>query len=49
MGGRVIPTKWSMINRVKPGHRTDFEILHAAFDTRISGRVFSFQELEQNN
>lgn len=49
MGGRTIPTRWTMVNNAKEGHRTEFEILDVSFDIRISGRVFSFQELERGN
>jgi outer membrane lipoprotein-sorting protein len=47
MGGRLIPTRWSMVNDQKPGHRTSFEYLDVAFDLNISDRIFSFRELEK--
>jgi outer membrane lipoprotein-sorting protein len=46
-GNRTIPSKWTMINNLKQGHRTEFEILDAQFDVKISDRIFSFQELEK--
>ncbi len=49
MGGRTIPSKWTMINDAKAGHRTSFEITRIAFDERIPERIFSFQELERGN
>jgi outer membrane lipoprotein-sorting protein len=47
MGGRLIPTRWSMTNDQKPGNRTTFEYLDVAFDIAISDRIFSFRELEK--
>jgi len=49
LGGRKLPTKWSMINQNKKGNRTDFEILDVKFDVRISDRIFSFRELERGS
>lgn len=49
MGGRTIPTVWTMYNEVKTGHHTTFEILDATFDVPISDRIFSFRELERGN
>jgi outer membrane lipoprotein-sorting protein len=46
-GSRSIPSKWEMVNNVKPGHRTSFEYLEAQFDIKISDKVFSFRELEK--
>lgn len=46
-GGRTIPAMWTMVNDVKTGHRTEFEILAAEFDVPVSDRTFSFQELEK--
>jgi outer membrane lipoprotein-sorting protein len=48
-GGRTIPTTWTMYNKVKEGHRTEFVILDIAFDIAIPDRVFSFRELERGN
>ncbi|RCK77558.1 MAG: Outer membrane lipoprotein-sorting protein [Ignavibacteriae bacterium] len=47
LGGRLIPSKWIMLNHVKKGNRTEFEILDIQFDIKISDRIFSFQELEK--
>lgn len=47
MGGRTIPTRWTMVNDQKSGNRTTFEFLSVAFDVLINDRIFSFQELER--
>jgi outer membrane lipoprotein-sorting protein len=47
--GRILPSKWTMYNEAKPGHKTQFNILDVQFDIKISDRVFSFQELERGN
>ena len=49
MGGRTIPTTWTMYNEVKEGHRTEFKILDIKFDTPNPDRVFSFRELERGD
>ena len=49
MGGRTIPSRWTMMNNAKPGHQTSFGILSVSFDIAISDRIFSFQELEKGN
>jgi len=49
MGGRKLPTTWTMINDADPGHRTEFEIVNISFDIKISDRVFSFKELERRD
>lgn len=49
MDGRVLPTRWSMYNKIRDGHRTEFVILDVDFDVAISDRVFSFRELERGN
>jgi outer membrane lipoprotein-sorting protein len=49
MGGRIIPTKWTMVNNLKEGNQTSFRISRIAFDERIPDRTFSFQELERGN
>jgi outer membrane lipoprotein-sorting protein len=49
VGGRVIPTKWTMHNKLKEGHRTEFVIKDAAFNINIPDRIFSFRELERGN
>ncbi|MEK6756220.1 MAG: outer membrane lipoprotein-sorting protein [Bacteroidota bacterium] len=46
-GSRRVPSKWLMLNNIKPGHTTEFEYLEAQFDIRLSDRIFSFQELEK--
>ncbi len=48
-GKRKTPSVWTMVNEVKPGHSTTFKILDMEFDTKISDRKFSFQELERGN
>lgn len=47
MGGRLIPARQSMVNDLKPGHRTTFEYKSVEFDVAISDRIFSFRELEK--
>lgn len=49
MGGRTIPTVWTMYNKAKPGHRTEFKIIDIAFDIEIPDRIFSLRELERGN
>jgi outer membrane lipoprotein-sorting protein len=49
MDGRLMAARWSMYNKVKDGHRTEFVILDVDFDVNISERVFSFRELERGN
>jgi outer membrane lipoprotein-sorting protein len=49
LGGRKIPAKWSMFNKVKEGNRTDFDIIDIKFDLKINDKIFSFQELERGN
>lgn len=49
MDGRVMPARWSMYNKVKEGHRTEFVIVDVDFDVTIPERVFSFSELERGN
>ncbi len=49
LGGRSIPTRWTMYNKAKEGHRTDFVIKEAAFNIRIPESMFSFRELERGN
>jgi len=49
LDGRKVPTKWSMYNKVKPGHRTEFYVREIKFDRNISDRIFSFRELERGN
>lgn len=46
-GTRSIPSQWTMVNGVKPDHRTEFLYLEAEFDIPIDDRVFSFRELEK--
>jgi outer membrane lipoprotein-sorting protein len=48
-GKRKIPSVWTMVNEVKPGHSTTLKILDMEFDIKISDRKFSFQELERGN
>jgi outer membrane lipoprotein-sorting protein len=46
-GRRKIPSRWTMINDAKPGHKTEFTYLDVQFDIRIPDRIFSFSELEK--
>jgi len=49
MGGRTIPTVWTMHNVVKAHHSTSFVLLSMKFDINIPDRIFSFRELERGN
>lgn len=49
MDGRMMPSKWSMYNKVKQGNRTEFIIDEVDFDAPIPERIFSFRELERGN
>jgi len=49
MGGRKLPTIWTIYNKVKKGHRTIFKILDIKFNIRIPDRIFSFRELERGD
>ncbi len=49
MGGRLIPARQSMVNDLKPGHRTTFQYVSVEFDVAISDRIFSFRELEKGS
>ncbi len=47
MGNRKIPTRWRMVNDVKPGRYTEIRILDIEFDISIPSRIFSLRELER--
>ena len=47
LSGRRLPTKWTVVNKVKDGHRTEFIMKDVQFDAKISERVFSLRELEK--
>ncbi len=47
LGGRKIPTRWLMVNDVKPGRYTEIRILDIQFDIKIPSRIFSLRELER--
>jgi len=47
IGGRTIPTVWTIINNKKEGNITKFIYNEVEFDIKISGRIFSFKELEK--
>jgi outer membrane lipoprotein-sorting protein len=49
IGGRTIPTTWTMYNDTKPGHKTVFRILDVSFDVAVPDRVFSLRELQRGN
>ncbi len=49
LGGRKLPGRWEMVNKVKPGHSTTFELVNVKFDIPISDKIFSFRELERRN
>lgn len=45
LGGRVIPTRWTMQPVAKPGHRTVMEIREMTFDQPIDQSFFSLANL----
>lgn len=47
--GRKLPAKWTMYDKTKKDNYTQIEILSMDFNTKISARKFSFQELERGN
>lgn len=49
LGGRKLPTRWTMHNVAEEGHSTTIEILSMEFDINIPDRIFSFRELERGN
>ncbi|MFC2084487.1 outer membrane lipoprotein-sorting protein [Bacteroidota bacterium] len=48
-GKRKLPSKWTMVNKIKEGHSTSFQIIDMEFDIGIGNRIFSFQELERGD
>ncbi len=46
MGGRYIPTDWTMYNADKT-HSTEIKMEEASFDQKIPNRIFSLKELER--
>ncbi len=46
MGGRLIPTVWTMYNSDKT-HSTEIKMEKASFDERIPNSIFSLRELEK--
>lgn len=46
IGGRFIPTVWTMYNSDKT-HSTEIKLEKAAFDVRIPNSIFSLRELER--
>ncbi len=49
LGGRDIPTVWTMHNVAEKGHSTTIELLSMEFNINLSDRIFSFRELERGN
>jgi outer membrane lipoprotein-sorting protein len=47
IGGRIIPTIWTIVNDKKEGHTTQFIYNDVQFDVKIPSRIFSFRELEK--
>ncbi len=45
--GRIIPSKWTIINEKKKGNTTEFIYEDVKLDKPIPDRVFSFRELEK--
>lgn len=48
-GARTIPARWTMINKARAGHRTEFVIRDISFDLKLPDRIFSFRELERGD
>ena len=48
-GSRLMPSIWTMYNKVKEGHSTTIKILQMQLDINIPNRIFSYQELERGN
>ena len=48
-GDRKIPSKQTMVNLVKKGNSTSFELVNMKFDVKIKNKIFSFRELERGN
>lgn len=47
MGGRKIPTKWTIIDENEEGNYTEFIYEDVEFDVNIKDRIFSFRQLER--
>lgn len=47
LGGRLIPTRWVVQPKDKPGNRTVFVIKEIAFDTPIAESIFSLRNLQR--
>jgi outer membrane lipoprotein-sorting protein len=48
MGGRVMPTLWKLVPRLKEGQHTEMEIEEIEFNINISDRIFTKQNLERS-
>jgi hypothetical protein len=48
-GSRVMPSLWTMYNKIKEGHSTAIKIDEMQLDINIPERIFSYQELERGN
>lgn len=48
-GKRVLPTVWTMVNKLEAGKSTTLQITSIEFDIKISDSIFSFEELEKGN
>src|SRR5574341_616483 len=46
-GDRPIPTRWHLVNAVKPGNTTELRILEARFDLPLPGELFTQRRLER--
>ena len=47
MGGRTLPTRWTLVPQLEKGRETVLEILDAKFDIDIPDRIFTRQHLER--
>jgi len=48
-GKRLLPTVWTMYNKLETGKSTTLQITGIEFDIKISDNTFSFEELEKGN
>jgi len=48
MGGRKLPTRWTMKPATKPGHQTEIRINKALFDRPIAPSVFTLRNLRRS-
>jgi len=47
MGGRVLPTRWTLVPLLKEGQKTVLEMMEVDFNVKIPNRIFTRQNLER--